>query len=134
MLFEINIAVITNDDFVNIVMNVLNKHAPIKFKYVRANDGPFMTKQLRKAIMVRSKLRNKLNKLKTPEANLAYKKQRNICTSLLKKSKQAYYGNLNPAIITDNKLFWKTIKPFLIHFSATLLIILTYQVLIASLM
>ena len=56
VLSEINIAVINNDDFVNIVMNVLNKHAPIKFKYVRANDGPFMTKQLRKAIMVRSKL------------------------------------------------------------------------------
>ena len=58
-----------------------------------------------------SKLRNKLNKEKSFEANLAYKKQRNICTSLLKQSKKAYYSNLNPSIITNSKMFWKTIKP-----------------------
>ena len=72
-----------------------------------------MTKDLRKAIMKRSKLRNKFNKSKTLEAHTAYKKQRNICTSLLKKAKREYYANLNPSVITDNKTFWKTIKPLL---------------------
>ena len=108
---EIDIASMSNDDFVTIVGKIFNNHAPIRYKHIRANDGPFMTKKLRKAIMVRSKLRNKLNKEKTLEANLAYKKQRNICTSLLKQSKKAYYSNLNPSIITNSKLFWKTIKP-----------------------
>ena len=108
---ENDIASISNDDFVTIVAKIFNKHAPIRYKHIRANDGPFMTKELRKAIMVRSKLRNKLNKEKTLEANLAYKKQRNICTSLLKQTKKAYYSNLNPSIITNSKLFWKTIKP-----------------------
>ena len=41
------------------VKSLLNKHAPIKRKYLRANDGPFMTKELRKAIMHRSKLKNR---------------------------------------------------------------------------
>ena len=102
---------ISNDTFVNIFMTLLNKHAPIKFKYIRANNNLFMTKELRKAIMQRSKLRNKLNKFRTPEANSAYKKQRNICTSLLRKTKRNYFENLDPSAISDNKKFWKTIKP-----------------------
>ena len=40
---------------------VLNKHAPLKKKYVRVNDAPFMTKALRKAVMLRTRLRNKYN-------------------------------------------------------------------------
>ena len=92
-------------------MTVFNKHAPLKTKYVRANDGPFMTKNLRKAMMSRSNLRNKLNKNKTLEANLAYKRQRNLCTSLVKKAKREYYANLNPSVISDNKKFWRTSKP-----------------------
>ena len=75
------------------------------------HDCPFMTKDLRKAIMLRAKLRNKFNKDITTLANLAYKRQRNLCTSPVKKAKREYYGNLNPAVISDNKKFWRTVKP-----------------------
>ena len=102
---------ISNDEFVNIFMTVFNKHAPLKTKYVRANDGPFTTKDLRKAMMSRSNLQNKLKKNKTLEVNLAYKRQRNLCTSLVKKAKREYYANLNPSVISDNKKFCRTIKP-----------------------
>ena len=33
--------------------------------------------------------------------------------SLLRKSKKVYYSNLDEKKVTDNKTFWKTIKPFL---------------------
>ena len=49
--------VVEYDVFDNIFMELLNIHAPIKLKYVRANDGPFTTKELRKAIMLRSRLK-----------------------------------------------------------------------------
>ena len=103
---------ISNDEFVSIFMNILNRHAPLKFRYIRANDSPFMTKQLRKAIMLRSNFKTKFDKYKTTEYHLAYKRQRNVCTSLLKKTKKEYYGTLNPAVITDNKKFWKAVKPY----------------------
>ena len=64
----------------------LNKHAPMKTKYLRANNSPFMNKELTKAIMVRSRLKNKSLKLKTTEAREAYKKQRNFCVSLLRRN------------------------------------------------
>ena len=50
---------ISNDNFVHMFMTILNKHAPIKHKYIRANDNLFVTKEMRKAIMTRSKLRNR---------------------------------------------------------------------------
>ena len=52
-------------NFERIFLEVLNKHAPIKKKTVRANDKPFMTKALRKAIMRRSALKNKYVNQKT---------------------------------------------------------------------
>ena len=38
---------------------VLNKHAPIKEKIVRGNEAHFMTKELSKTIIKRSKLKNR---------------------------------------------------------------------------
>ena len=52
-------------------MNLLNKYVPIKCKYLRANDGSFMNKELRKAIMFRSRLKNKHNKDKSDLSQLA---------------------------------------------------------------
>ena len=74
---------------------------------------PFITKDLSKAIMKRSRLRNNFLKNRTGENKTLYTKQRNYCVSLLKKSKKKYFANLNEKDIIDNKLFWKTIKPSL---------------------
>ena len=67
-----------------------------------------MTTKLRKAVMKRSKLRNILNKEKTIAVMMSqYKKQRNVCTSILQKAKRDYYINLNPTYVSYNKQFWK---------------------------
>ena len=71
-----------------------------------------MNKELSNAIMARSKLRNKFPKLKTKESKDAYRKQRNYCVSLLREIKKNIYENLDPKLITDNKKFWKQVKPF----------------------
>ena len=42
---------------------------------------------------------------------LAYNRQRNHCVNLVRKEKKSYYGNLDTNKITDNKTFWKTVKP-----------------------
>ena len=74
---------------------------------------PFITKDLSKAIMKRSRLRNNFLKNRTGENKTLYTKQRNYCVSRLKKSKKKYFANLDEKDILDNKLFWKTIKPAL---------------------
>ena len=61
--------------FENTFLNILNAHVPLKQRYLRANDAPFMNKTLRKAIMHRSKLRNKYLKLRMETSKMAFKKQ-----------------------------------------------------------
>ena len=53
--------------FENIFLQVLNAHAPVKKKIQRFNNNPFMSKQLRKAIMHRSRLKSVFNKSCTPK-------------------------------------------------------------------
>ena len=71
-----------------------------------------MTKELRKAIMKRSQLKNRYNKNHNYENWYLYKKQRNFCVSLLRKTKRNYFKNVKIQDITDNKKFWKTIRPY----------------------
>ena len=46
------------EKFCDMSIKLLNKHTPIKKKYKRGNQMPFVTKDLSKAIMKTSKLRN----------------------------------------------------------------------------
>ena len=111
LLYTHDVNNIDYNDFDNLVMGLINAYAPIKYKYIRANEAPFMNKEFKKAIMVRSKLKNIYNREKSESAHSAYKKQRNLCSNLLKKIKTKFYSNLNPSSISDNKTFWSTTKP-----------------------
>ena len=71
-----------------------------------------MTKELRKEIMLRSKLKNKFNKERNHINWYNYKRQRNRCLSILGKTKKEYFTSLNIKQVSDNKLFWKSVKPF----------------------
>ena len=70
-----------------------------------------MTKELNKAIMTRSRLRNKYLKEKSVESKIAYDKQRNYCLNLLRRIEKNYFANINISSINDNKKFWKTVNP-----------------------
>ena len=39
--------------------------------------------------------------------------QRNLCVTLLRKSKREFYDNLNEKKLCDNKRFWGVVKPLL---------------------
>ena len=70
---------ITYEQFESSFMAVLNKNAPMKENYIRANNAPFMSKILCKAIMNRSRLRNKFLKNPNNLNKTNYTKQRIIC-------------------------------------------------------
>ena len=78
-------------------LSLLNLHAPMKSK----------------AIMKCSELATKYHKTKSIEDYNNYKKQRNFCSKLYKKEREKFYDNLGIKNITDNKKFWKTLKPSL---------------------
>ena len=63
-----------------------NEHAPKKTKWVRGNNTSHMNKFLRRAIMKRSKLKNKANKMKHPGGIKMYKKQFHLSIIPIKKN------------------------------------------------
>ena len=87
--------------------------------YVKTNNSPFMNKTISKAIITRSRLRNKFIKNPTPETKANYTKYRNYCTGLIKMENKSYYNNFDIKLITDNIKFRKSVKPLFSdkHFS-----------------
>ena len=59
---------------------------PLKEKHIRCDQAFFMNKELREAIMTRTRLLNELRKFNCQENQLAYKRQRNYCVKHLKRS------------------------------------------------
>ena len=93
------------ENLLNIFIEALNKHAPMKKKYSRANQGEFMAKELNRAIMIWSRWRNKYLKEKTAESKIAYDKQRNYCVNLIRRTKKNYFAYISICFIIDNKKF-----------------------------
>ena len=54
---------------------------------------------------VEIKIKKKFNIEKTEIANINFKKQRNLCTNMLRNAKRAYYKKLNPSLVSNNKQF-----------------------------
>ena len=99
-------------EFEAVFLKELNKHAPLKKKFLRHSNNPFMTKDLRKQIMVQSKLRNIFNKNRNYENWCECKRQCNLCLNLSRKRKMIFYKTLDKKQVSDNKVFWKNVKPF----------------------
>ena len=68
-------------------------------------------KELRKEIMLQSKLKNKFNKERNHTNRCNYKHHRNGCFSIIRETKKKYFNSLNVKQVSDNKLFSKSVKP-----------------------
>ena len=55
-----------------IVFSILNAHAPLKKKPLRANHASFVTREFRKAVMKRARLRKVYLKKRTEATKAAY--------------------------------------------------------------
>ena len=78
---------------------LLDTYAPLKRidKYkLRFNSKPWITLGLQKSILVKTKLLTKFINVKHPilkeEIHIEYKNYRSLLSTLMKKSKQAYYN------------------------------------------
>ena len=99
-------------DFSKLIKTLLDKHAPSKIRIIRANEVPYMTKTLRKAIMTRSRLKNTYHKIPTSSNWKIYKNQRNLCVTLNRKTKQAFFSNLDCKNPQTLKNFWEYSRPY----------------------
>ena len=92
----------------SLILNRVKQTAPTKTKYLRTNHSPFVTKELSKTIIPRSKLQNQYLKHKSEEARAHFKIQGNLWVTLLRKARHDYYKSEKKF---DSKKFGNTIKP-----------------------
>ena len=101
------------DKLIDIILKLLDKHAPTKSKKVRGNQSRFMNKDLSKAIMKRSYLKSKYLKNKNNVNRTNYKKQRNLCVKLRDNSIKSDFQKTTSNLKTNNKSFFDLIKPYM---------------------
>ena len=98
----------------HLLSSVINIHAPLKQRYLPANQVPYMNGQLRKAIHQRSMWRNKHFKDKrNPFDRAHYVRCRNNVVKLTKLSVNTYFKNKCKSCHGNSKQFFKTVRPFL---------------------
>ena len=102
----------TCKQFEDTFSSVLNMHAPLKKKLLRANHSQYVIKALRKAILRKSKVEKTYFKKQTYESLKAYKKQKNYCSKLYKKERKKFFDILSTSVVSVNKTFWEVIKAF----------------------
>ena len=87
------------------------KEMPLPKQRVGANDKPYMNKDLRKAMRIRSSLKKVANNSKREEDVRKYKNQRNLVVKLNIQAKRQYFMSIQSKTIDNDKKFWKTVKP-----------------------
>ena len=93
--------------FEDVFVNTLQTRHPLKQKTVRANHKSYVTKEMRKGIMTRSRLQNNYWKYGTETCKIEKKKQENYCNRLYKKERKNHYKSLDPKVLEDERKFWR---------------------------
>ena len=82
----------------HVIEKRFDQFVPMKKIILRGNNKPHMTSQLRKAIMKKSRLKNRANKSCKPADKTVYKTPRNLVVKLNKEAKKSFLKNQ----ITEN--------------------------------
>ena len=88
-----------------IFRTILDHHVPLKTKRIRGNQAKFMTKELSKPIMNRSRFKKRYLKWPPREIFLAFEKAENLCNSSNKKAKKTYFEKATENGIMGSKKF-----------------------------
>ena len=75
------------DIFKAVLNEAIQKHAPTKQRYVRANQALSLNKTINKEIMKKSRLSNKFLNTKSDIDRKAYNTQCNLCVSLIRRDR-----------------------------------------------
>ena len=100
------------EDFEEIFVKTLDRHAPRKVRLLRGNEKPHMNRGLRKAIMKRTRLRNVYFRTNLLSDKQAYQRQRNYVCNLNRKIRRDYFDSVASTNSSSRHHFWNICKPF----------------------
>ena len=103
-----------------LTLESLDIYAPMKTKKVRGNQARFFSKELSKAIMVRSRLKNKYQNV---ENRKNFVNQRNLSVKLKRKAIRNDFQKATADGVYSSKAFYDLVKPYLTNKGALVLLI-----------
>ena len=79
-------------EWLNLVMSVINKHAPLKKKRIGKRRSPWITPQVVQKIRIRDYLKQRFDRTRDNNTWVQYKKARNEANNIIKRAKQNYFS------------------------------------------
>lgn len=98
------------DIFLNILLPVMNKHAPVKKWTVRTYQAPWVDQKLKTYMHQRNDAKRLARRTKSVEDKQKYCKLRNFVTKLNLKKKKQYYVQQLERTKSIQKQLWKTLN------------------------
>ena len=96
--------------FHHIMLNILDRHAPISVKRVKSKPAPWLTPEIKAAMNDRDRQLRKFRRSNLDKDKIEYKHTRNHVNILLRKAKSNYNKAQLRENANDPDKFWKTIK------------------------
>ena len=96
--------------FVDLLMSIIDKHAPYKRYRVKGRENPWCSDELASLIRERNYYWAKARKSNVEAHWTTFRCLRNKCTALVKKAKSNYYLALTDKNLNNPQKFWQTIK------------------------
>ena len=78
------------EDLVNSTLHYVNERIPLKSRYVRANQVLYMKKIISKAIMVKSRLKNKYMKNMSEGNKINHMRNKLLCETFEKRKEKLF--------------------------------------------
>jgi len=96
--------------FCNKLKSVFDDQAPFVERRIKGKKSPWLSPDIKKSINERDKLLRKARKSKNETDWAVYRRLRNFCTNLVKRSKANFHRNLLAENVGNPRKFWSTIK------------------------
>lgn len=97
-------------NFLNdLILQIYNKHVPLKTKTVKGKERPWFTAEIKMLIEHRDNLYLRWKRYKTPEMRNDYRLARREVVSKIKRDKSLYYNN-KFSLAVDSRKTWKQIR------------------------
>ena len=98
------------ESFITTLKKVIDRHAPLTTRRVRAATLPWLTSDIRDMMRTRDYHHKRAQKTKDPLDWSVYRDLRNKTTKLIRDSKRDYYSDVIDTNKKDSGKLWKTLK------------------------
>lgn len=98
------------DAWKSVFLEIIDKHAPCRSFRVRNKPCPWINSELKQKMFARDSLKKKAMLANNPEIWLAYRRQRNVVSSEIKKVKKQYFQSEINANRGNPKETWKILN------------------------